>query len=153
MYATDISSSALEVTSLNCQKHAVTNRICLLQGDMLDPLHEHVDLIVANLPYVKESELSAIHSVNYEPSIALNGGVDGLDKIRQLCYQIKKRLWPGCCLLLEIGQGQRNAVTSFLSDLFPLAKIEVTPDFSGIDRIVSLIPLRYTLSSTVTRLR
>jgi len=138
IYATDISAAALKVALFNCQKHGMANRICLLQGDMLDPLPEPVDLIVTNLPYVKESELLPIHSANFEPLLALNGGPDGLEKIRQLCRQVNNKLCPSGYLLLEIGQGQRKAVTTFLRSLFPSAKIEVTPDLGGIDRVVSL---------------
>ncbi len=138
IYATDISAAALKVALFNCQKHGVVNRICLLPGDMLDPLPEAVDLIVANLPYVRESELPQINTLDFEPSLALNGGSDGLEKIRKLCPRISDKLRPGGCLLLEIGQGQRRAVTTFLRSLFPLAEIEVAPDLSGIDRVVSL---------------
>ena len=138
IYATDISVSALKVALFNCQKHGIANRIRLLQGDMLDPLPEPADLIIANLPYVKESELPPICLVDFEPLLALNGGSDGLQKIRQLCRQVNNKLRPDGYLLLEIGQGQRKAITTFLHSLFPSAKIEVTPDLSGIDRVVSL---------------
>lgn len=138
IYATDISASALKVALFNCQKHRIANRIYLLQGDMLEPLPEPVDLVVANLPYVKESELPPIYSANFEPLLALNGGSDGLEKIRRLCCQVSNKLNPGGYLLLEIGQGQRRAVTTFLHSLFPSAEIEVTPDLGGIDRVVSL---------------
>ena len=140
IYATDISASALEVARFNCQKHGVANKICLLQGDMLDPVPEPVDLIVANLPYVKESELSQMRSPNSEPVLALNGGSNGLDKIYQLCRQVSDKLHTDGCLLLEIGQGQKRAVMTFLHNLFPSAGIEVTPDLSGIDRVVSVTP-------------
>jgi len=136
IYATDMSTPALKVALFNCQKHGLVNRICLLQGDMLDPLPKPVNLIVANLPYVKEAE---IDTGNFEPLLALNGGSDGLDKIRQLCHQLSDKLYPEGHLLLEIGQGQGKAVTTFLHSLFPSAKIEVTPDLGGIDRMVSLI--------------
>jgi len=142
IYATDISASALKVALANCQKHGVLNRVCLLEGDMLDPLPEPVDLIVANLPYVKESELNRVNTVNFEPPLALNGGPDGLEKIRQLGRRITGKLRSGGSLLLEIGQGQGEAVTTFLRSQFPLAEIEVTPDLSGIDRVVRLtLPL------------
>jgi len=139
IYATDISSSALKVALFNCQQHRVVNKIRLLQGDMLDPLPEPVDLIVANLPYVKQSELHQVNPANFEPLLALNGGSDGLEKIHQLCCRVAGKLRPQGCLLLEIGQGQGRAVTTFLHSLFPLARIEVTPDLGGIDRMVSLI--------------
>jgi len=138
IYATDISAPALKVARANCQKHGVTNRVHLLLGDMLDSLPQPVDLIVANLPYVKESELPTQFPVSFEPRLALNGGPDGLGKIRQLCRQLNGKLRPEGYLLLEIGQGQEKTVTTFLSSLFPSAEIEVTPDLSGIDRVVSL---------------
>ncbi|MFC1965834.1 peptide chain release factor N(5)-glutamine methyltransferase [Chloroflexota bacterium] len=139
IYATDISGAALEVALFNCQRHGVVDRVRLLAGDMLDPLPEPVDLMVANLPYVMESELSGVNTLNFEPSLALNGGSDGLEKIRKLCNQISDKLYPGGYLLLEIGQGQSRAVATFLHGLFPLAGIEVIPDLGGIDRVVSLI--------------
>ncbi len=138
IYATDISAPALKVARANCQKHGVTNRVHLLLGDMLDSLPQPVDLILANLPYVKESELPTQFPVSSEPRLALNGGPDGLERIRQLCHQLNGKLRPRGSLLLEIGQGQETAVTTFLSSLFPSSEIEVTPDLSGIDRVVSL---------------
>lgn len=135
IYATDISARALTVALTNCQKHGVADKVRLLKGDMLNTLPEPVDLIVANLPYVRESEL---HSVNSEPQLALDGGADGLEKIYQLCGQLNGGLNPAGCLLLEIGQGQREAVTARLHRLFPKAEIAITPDLSGIDRVVSL---------------
>ena len=138
IYATDISASALKIALINCKKHGVVNRICLLQGDMLDPLPEPVDLIVANLPYVKKAELLRTSQAEAEPLLALNGGSDGLQKIRQLCRQINNKLHPAGYLLLEIGQGQGRAVTTLLHSLFPYAKIEVVPDLGGTERVVSL---------------
>ena len=138
IYATDISAAALDVALLNCQKHGVVNRVQLLQGSMLDPLPEPVDLLIANLPYVKESELAQMSSAKFEPLLALDGGSDGMERIRQLCHQVDGKLRPSGYLLLEIGQGQRSAVITFLHTLFPHSEIEVVPDLSGIDRVVSL---------------
>ena len=89
------------------------DRIRLLQGDMLDPLPEPVDLIIANLPYVRESELPRTGPLSFEPVLALNGGPDGVDKIDSLCRQAGSKLRPGGCLLLEIGQGQAETVLLF----------------------------------------
>jgi len=138
IYATDISTAALKVALFNCQRHRVVDRVCLLAGDMLEPLPEPVDLIVANLPYIRESELPQINPVGFEPPLALNGGSDGMEKIHQLCLQIGDKLRPEGYLLLEIGEGQGGAVTTLLRSLFPSAEIELTPDLSGIDRVVSL---------------
>lgn len=138
IYAIDLSAFALKVAQLNCQKHRVENRISLLPGDMLEPLPEAVDLIVANLPYVRKSELAKVNTLPFEPPLALDGGANGLEKISRLCSQIGERLRSGGHSLLEIGQGQSRAVTTLLSSHFPSAKIEVIPDLNGIERVVSL---------------
>jgi len=138
IYATDISTAALKVALRNCRRHSVENRVFLLAGDILDPLSGPVDLVVANLPYVRKSELTGISPLSREPRLALDGGPDGLQKIRRLCRQAGSKLRPGGVLLLEIGQGQAEAVTVFLHNVFPPAEIKLEPDLSGIERVVSL---------------
>lgn len=135
IYASDISASALEVALINCQKHGVIDRVYLLHGNMLEPLPEPVDLIIANLPYVRESELIGMR---FEPRLALDGGRDGTERIRRLCRQVGGKLRPGSFLLLEIGEGQGKMVTTLLNALFPGGKIKLVPDLSGIERVVSL---------------
>ena len=136
IYATDISGDALDIAHHNCQKHGVADRVHLRQGDMLRPLLEPVDLLVANMPYVKEAELPRVG--NAEPPLALNGGPDGLENIRQLGRQAAGKLQPGGHLLLEIGLGQNTAVTGLLCGCFPGAEIETATDLNSIDRLVCL---------------
>ena len=138
IFASDVSADALEVARINCQKHGVVDRIQLLYGDMLEPLPEPVDLITANLPYVTKGEISRSGLADFEPSIALDGGADGLDKIRLLYQQVADKLNHRGCMLLEIGQGQCRVVTSLMQRCFPSASVEVIPDLQGIERIVSL---------------
>ncbi len=138
IYATDISSQALEVAGENCRRHGVTDRVILLQGDMLEPLPGPVDLIVANLPYVREADLPAGGPLSFEPKLALNGGTDGLDKIRVLCRQAEEKLRNKGSMLLEIGEGQAEAVMAILHESFPSALIEIERDLAGIERVVSL---------------
>jgi len=135
IYATDISAPALETAGANCCKHGVSDRVRLLHGDMLEPLPEPADFVVANLPYVKSSD---IDSNCFEPSLALDGGTDGLDKIRRLVHQVKGKLNPCGCLLLETGLGQSEVVIGLLHRLFPTATVEVAPDLAGIERVVSM---------------
>ena len=139
VYATDISASALEVARANSRKHGVSDRVRLLSSDLLGALPEPVEMVVANLPYVRESDLPRSGPVSREPRLALDGGTDGLDKIRRLCSQAKAVPGSGGYLLLEVGEGQARAVSAFLHGLFPPAFIEVTPDLSGIDRVVSMM--------------
>ena len=140
IYASDISAGALEVATQNSQRHGVAHRIKLLPGNMLEMLPEPVDLIVANLPYVTERELRALPPEirDYEPRLALAGGESGLDRIRALGTGVAGRLRPGGRLLLETGEGQAKAVTSLLYRIFPQATVEIIPDLSGIERVVSL---------------
>ena len=138
IYATDISALALEVAAANCREHGVIDRVCLLQGNMLEPLPEPVDMIIANLPYVRKSELPGNGPLSFEPVLALNGGTDGLDEIRNLCNQAGDKLCPGGRLLIEIGQGQAKQITGLLHRAFPSSHVEVNSDLAGIERVVSL---------------
>jgi release factor glutamine methyltransferase len=138
VYATEISERALKVAALNCQKHSVADRVLLLCGNLLEPLPGPVDLIVANLPYVRASDIPARGPLSFEPLLALDGGKDGLDRIRSLCLQAGKKLRGEGCLLLEIGEGQTELVTGLLHGLFPAAVIESYRDLAGKERVVSL---------------
>jgi len=141
VYATDISASALQVASINCQRHKVNGRVVLLQGNLLEPLPHPVDVIIANLPYIKDCELESLSPEirDFEPGVALLGGEDGLDKIRQILDQIPGKIRPGACFLLEIGQEQDEAVTSLINKNFPQANVDLIPDLSGINRVVKAI--------------
>jgi release factor glutamine methyltransferase len=138
IYATDASSAALEVAARNCRRHGVENRVRLLQGHLLEPLPEAVDLIVANLPYVSQAEWAQLppEISRYEPREALYGGPDGLDHIHRLLAQAGGYLRPEGVILLEIGATQGTAVVALARYHFPAAKIEVIKDYAGLDRIV-----------------
>jgi release factor glutamine methyltransferase len=123
---------------MNCQKHGVIDRVVLLQGNLLEPLPEPVDLVIANLPYVRKADISGAGPLSFEPKTALDGGEEGLDKIKELAAQLDAKLNPGGWLLLEIGQGQAKTVTDLLTKRFPAAHIEVARDLAGIERVVSL---------------
>ena len=97
--ATDISPQALETARRNCERHGVHRRITLLKGDLLKPLTRPVDIIVANLPYVRTADLPEVNTHGWEPRLALDGGEDGLDVIRRLCGQVSTHLKPGGILL------------------------------------------------------
>jgi release factor glutamine methyltransferase len=138
VYATDISVKALEVAKQNCKKHNVEDRVTLLCGSMLTPLPESVDIIVANMPYVRKKEMPEKGPLSFEPQLALNGGEKGLDRINELCQQADDKLNCSGSILLEIGQGQASAVKLMLMDNFPSASIKVFKDLAGIERVVSL---------------
>ncbi len=138
VYATDISEEALVVADLNCRRHAVQGRVRLLKGDLLAPLPESVDLIVANLPYVSKAEFDelSLDIVAYEPRLALDGGPDGLTHIRRFLAQAGRYLRPRGSLLLEIGAGQSPAVGGLVTRYLPGSKMEVIEDYAGLERVV-----------------
>jgi release factor glutamine methyltransferase len=138
VYATDASPEALEVAACNCRRHRVEDRVHLLQGHLLEPLPEPVDLIAANLPYVSQAEWSQLppEISLYEPREALDGGSDGLDHIRRLLAQAQGYLKPGGAVLLEIGATQGPAVVALAKRHFPAARIEIARDYAGLDRVV-----------------
>ena len=142
IYATDISASALQVARRNCQRHAVCAQVELLPGNLLEPLPQPVDMIVANLPYIKDCEFKDLSPeiANFEPAMALAGGENGLDTIRQMLEQAPGKLNRQACFLLEIGQGQADMVTSLINSYLPQASIELIPDLGGIDRVVKVVP-------------
>jgi release factor glutamine methyltransferase len=141
IYATDISASALQVAKINCRRHGVNSQVELLQGNLLEPLPQPVDMIVANLPYIKGCEFKDLSPeiTNFEPTIALAGGEDGLGKIQQMLEQMPGKLNYEACFLLEIGQGQGEMVTSLIRSYSPQASIELIPDLGGIERVVKVV--------------
>ncbi len=140
IYATDISARALQVTETNCQRHAVSNHVELLQGNLLEPLSQPVDMIVANLPYIKDCEFKDLSPeiIDFEPTSALAGGLDGLDEIERMLEQMPGKLSREGSFLLEIGQGQGRGVTSLVKSQFPQASIELVSDLGGIERVVQV---------------
>ena len=138
IYAVDISKTALKVAGRNCLAHGVEDRVQLLRGDLLESVPAQVDIIVANLPYVLTADVPLVNTAGFEPSLALDGGADGLDVVKRLCQQAKDRLNPGGCLLLEIGLGQSQRTSDILQELYPVANIEIMSDLNGIARVVCL---------------
>lgn len=140
LYATDISRGALDVARTNLHRHGVEERVELLLGDMLEPIPVPVDVIVANLPYVRDSDMAGLipEIREFEPELALSAGPDGLDKIRLLMAQAKKKIRPQGLLSLEIGYGQGPAVMQLAQSHFPGAGLNLIPDLAGIDRVLTV---------------
>ncbi len=143
LFACDISATALEVAHVNCERHHVSERVRLLQGDLLAPLPEPVDLLLANLPYVgtRERDSMTPDVLSYEPQTALFSGPDGLDLLLRLCTETKKSamLKNGGMMLLEIGYQQCKPLTRALRVLWPQALVTCKKDYAGWDRLVEVV--------------
>ena len=101
----DLSTDALAVAALNVQRHGLSERIRLLQGDGLGAVGDAVfDLILCNPPYVNSASMAALPAeYRAEPELALAGGDDGMDFIRTLLAQAPQHLSEHGVLVLEIG--------------------------------------------------
>ena len=138
--ATDVSKAALEVAEENARALGLENRVDFYNGQYLNPIVDEPDLIVANLPYIADHEWTtlAVGVKWHEPDVALRGGSDGMDGIRQLLAQAGNRLAPGGAIILEIGWKQGEAAKLLAKSTFPSAQIDVKKDLSGHDRVVCI---------------
>ncbi|HLH60238.1 MAG TPA: peptide chain release factor N(5)-glutamine methyltransferase [Ktedonobacteraceae bacterium] len=142
LYASDISQDALAVASLNCRRHHVEDRVRLLYGDLLTPLPEPVDVVIANLPYVGTEEIGTLQADvrDYEPQLALFSGPEGLDLLRRFMAEAQQsnKLKHGAVLLLEIGYRQREPLARLLEELWPQARVTFRKDFANWDRVLQV---------------
>ncbi len=143
VYATDSSPQALDLARENVELHSLADRVILLPpGSGLQPLlaaqlHESVEVLVSNPPYVESGQINQLQPEirDFEPRAALDGGPDGLHCYRQLLPECRQLPQLGL-IVLEVGQGQAEAVCSIGQESFPSAQVETIPDLSGIQRVV-----------------
>ena len=112
--AADISRDALDVALLNVRRHALTERIRLIASDGLAACDGPYDLVLCNPPYVNADSMAALPAeFRAEPALALAGGADGMDFVRQLLRDLPSRLSPHGVLVLEIGHERAHFETAF----------------------------------------
>ena len=135
--ATDISSGALAVARANAEaNHA---RVELRMGDLLTPITERVDIVAANLPYLRDQDLEDLTgdraSLAHEPRLATVAGPDGLVLVRRAIADLPRVLGPEGAAFFECDPPQVAAISALLS---PLGAVEVLRDLAGLDRVVRL---------------
>jgi release factor glutamine methyltransferase len=141
--ATDISSEALLLAKENAKSAGVLNRIQFVNGDLFSPIrlmqeNEPFDLILSNPPYIHRSEIQNLASEikDHEPTVALDGGKDGMEYYRRIVSQgpfyLRKEGW----LLLEVGEGQGKRVSAMIEEEGSFNRPERIKDLSGIERVV-----------------
>lgn len=108
----DISAAALEVAAENAARIGVADRVSLSQGDWLSGVTGEFDLIVGNPPYIPGVEMTGLQPEvrDWEPSMALTPGGDGLDAYRRIAERLPAALAPDGRALFEFGLGQEAAV-------------------------------------------
>jgi release factor glutamine methyltransferase len=148
IYATDISSAALEVAGRNVINHGFLERIYCMESNLLDlfssavpePSHEPIrlDLVVSNPPYIgrREGPTLAREVRDHEPECALYGGEEGYELYGDLIAQAAVHLKPGGILVLELGHDSLSAVQALL-DAANWINVGVTNDLAGIPRVIA----------------
>jgi ribosomal protein L3 glutamine methyltransferase len=112
--AADISRAALDVAKINVDKHSLGDRIRLVESDGLSALQGPYDLVLCNPPYVNSGTMAALpQEFRAEPQIALAGGEDGMDFVRQLLRDVPAKLSDIGVLVLEIGNERGNFERAF----------------------------------------
>jgi release factor glutamine methyltransferase len=135
----DISPEALAVARDNAHRTGAIRNLRLLEGSLFAPVPEQrFDLITANPPYIPSGELAElpVDVRGFEPQLALDGGLDGLDLVREIAARASEHLNPGGLLALEICADQGPRATEILRQ-HGYAEVELARDLGGRDRVVS----------------
>ena len=138
--ALDIAEVSLEIASENARRHRVTDRVAFLASDCyaaLDPAAPPFDLIVSNPPYIARQDLSALEPEvrDFEPSLALTDGADGLSFYRRIASGLGRWLDLSGEVILEIGVGQADAVEALMRAAGYGASRRIC-DLAGIERVL-----------------
>ena len=104
----DISKNAIKLAKYNAKIQHIKNRINFFHSDIDNFLTDKYDLIISNPPYIKQHEINGLEKdiKNYEPRVALNGGIDGYSKIRLTIKKSSALIKKNGKLFLEIGSNQ-----------------------------------------------
>jgi release factor glutamine methyltransferase len=135
----DVSTEALAVARDNAHRTGAVRNLRLLEGSLFAPVPgERFDLITANPPYIPSAELAElpVDVRGFEPHLALDGGADGLDLVREIARQARQHLTPHGLLAMEIGADQGPRATEILR-AHGFADIELARDLGARDRVVS----------------
>ena len=138
--AVDISPAALETAKQNAAANHVAT-ITFLLGSLFEPVRdqEHsFDAIISNPPYIPSAEIPRLPQGlrDYEPHLAFDGGLDGLDFYRKITRESPRYLKKGGFLLFEVGYDQNAAVKTIIADTGAFSTAETACDLAGIERVV-----------------
>ena len=139
VYGTDLSKEALVYAKKNAKANDIKN-VTFLQGSLFEPVKgKAYDLITANPPYIRRSELETLQREirDWEPISALDGGEDGMDFYRTILSSADQFLNPGGSLFLELGYDQAEAVKK-VAKRQGFLDLTVINDYAGIGRILAV---------------
>ncbi len=143
LYACDYSLAALAVARQNARHHNLAQSVRFFAADWFDPMKPVAapfDLIISNPPYIPTEQIEKLQPeiLQYEPKSALNGGVDGLDAVRNIVSEAAMRLSPQGALMLEIGYDQKEALVAIAAMYPAYESPRFYTDYAGLDRVAQL---------------
>ncbi len=141
VYATEIVPASAEVARDNARRCGVADRVTVYDGDLFGPLPAElrgtVHVVVANPPYIPTADLGALPAevAAFEPLVALDGGVDGLDAVRRIVEEARHWLHPGGGLAIETDTSTVKDAVKCMSAWYEGTR--AIPDLTGRDRIAA----------------
>ncbi|MDX2317186.1 MAG: peptide chain release factor N(5)-glutamine methyltransferase [Hyphomicrobiaceae bacterium] len=122
----DISAGALRRAAENASRLGLTDRVQFIASDWFDGVSGQFDLVLSNPPYIESAEIAGLarEVAGFDPLIALDGGVDGLNAYRRIAQNVPGALQNGGQLVVEIGPTQAEAVV----DIFGGAGLNIEED-------------------------
>jgi release factor glutamine methyltransferase len=133
----DVSADAAEVARGNLQACGLSLRAEIRVGDWMSGLEGRFDLIVSNPPYIPTADLPLLPREvrNFDPWLALDGGIDGLDAYRRILPESRRLLAPGGWLLAEVGAGQATDVSA-IANQCGFTDVKTYRDLAGANRVL-----------------
>jgi release factor glutamine methyltransferase len=139
LLAMDVSPDALDLARENAVGHAVADRVSFVEADLLPVDAVGIDLVLANLPYVRRDAIAGLpRAASFEPVLALDGGADGLEVIGRLLDRLAGSLDEDGVALLEIGADQGEAVVELAAARLPGWRCVVELDLAGLPRVARI---------------
>jgi release factor glutamine methyltransferase len=134
----DVSAEAAEVAQGNLQACGVSLRAEIRVGDWTSGLEGRFDLIVSNPPYIPTADLPRLPREvrDFDPWLALDGGIDGLDAYRRILPESRRFLAPGGWLLAELGATQAADVTA-IANQCGFTDVRTYQDLAGANRVLA----------------
>ncbi|MEA2531287.1 MAG: release factor glutamine methyltransferase [Thermomicrobiales bacterium] len=132
----EVSEAALRYAAENRRRLGLADAVHLVRGDLITWFKAPVDLVLANLPYLRPEQLASNPDLRAEPANALVSGADGLDEVRRLLADLPRVLATDGAVALEIDPSQAETVRAQVRAALPGARVDVHPDLAGWDRVV-----------------
>jgi release factor glutamine methyltransferase len=135
--ASDRSWAALQVARRNARRHGVSERVALVQGDLLEMIAGPVALVASNPPYIAQDERDSLMPEvrDHEPAGALFAGPTGMEAIERIVARAGRLLAPGGWLVMEIDSRRSGQVASLLARDAIWQNVVVRDDYAGLPRV------------------